>query len=187
MVIALNMMDLVVRQGDLIDEKELEKRLGLPVVKISALRREGLSELMERSFEESRKGRKATTVLTECDIKELVQTLTASFEEKGVQHPLFHAVKLIEADGLEAEMHPEERTVVEEFKSSYQNELFGCDFEALIADARYKYITSRYSPLLKRKNGENHAFGGAVPRKSPRDHHLGRAEGMRIYKRKRDG
>ena len=38
MVVALNMMDAVEKQGDKIDEKELEKRLGVPVIKISALK-----------------------------------------------------------------------------------------------------------------------------------------------------
>ncbi|MBQ5927286.1 MAG: ferrous iron transporter B [Clostridia bacterium] len=152
MVIALNMIDLVTKQGDLIDEKELEKRLGLPVVKISALRREGLSTLMQKAYEESKKGRKAQTVLEHSEIAPLLQSLRESFAKKGVKEPLFHAVKLIEADGLEAEMHPEESAVVEDFKKTFQNELFGADFEALIADARYQYITARYSPLLQRKH-----------------------------------
>ena len=48
MVVALNMMDAVEKNGDKIDEKELEYRLGVPVIKISALKETGLKELMER-------------------------------------------------------------------------------------------------------------------------------------------
>ena len=58
MVIALNMMDLMQKQGDSIDERELEKRLGVPVVKISALKGEGLEELMSQAIAVSEKARK---------------------------------------------------------------------------------------------------------------------------------
>ena len=34
------------------------------------------------------------------------------------------------------------KTIVEEFKKSFNDETFGADFEAIIADSRYKYITS---------------------------------------------
>ena len=45
-VVALNMMDILEKRGDKIDEKALEKRLGVPVVKVSALKSTGFDELM---------------------------------------------------------------------------------------------------------------------------------------------
>ena len=62
-VIALNMMDLVDKSGDKIDAKELEKRIGLPVVEISALKEKGIDELMERAYQISNTGREASTIL----------------------------------------------------------------------------------------------------------------------------
>lgn len=47
-VVALNMMDAVRKNGDSVDGATLEKKIGLPVVEISALRGEGISRLMER-------------------------------------------------------------------------------------------------------------------------------------------
>ena len=61
--IALNMMDEVSRQGDKIDVALLEKRLGVPVVKVSALKNQGLDELMQRAFQQSNKLRAGETVL----------------------------------------------------------------------------------------------------------------------------
>ena len=43
---------IVEKRGDYIDSSELEKRLGLPVVKISALKNSGLEKLMERAHQE---------------------------------------------------------------------------------------------------------------------------------------
>ena len=51
MVVALNMIDVVKKNGDRIDAAELERRIGLPVVEISALKGEGFNELMKRAYE----------------------------------------------------------------------------------------------------------------------------------------
>lgn len=48
MIIALNMMDVVKQLGTTILTKELEKKLGVPVVEISALKGEGIDELMKK-------------------------------------------------------------------------------------------------------------------------------------------
>lgn len=55
MVIALNMIDVVKKSGGRIDAKSLENRIGIPVVEISALKEEGIKELMERAFAAAQK------------------------------------------------------------------------------------------------------------------------------------
>ena len=63
MVIALNMMDEVEKQGDKIDATNLEKKIGIPVVPISALKEKGLEELMKRAYNASNEKRQGKTVL----------------------------------------------------------------------------------------------------------------------------
>ncbi len=154
MVLALNMMDAVEKRGDHIDEKELEKRLGIPVVKISALKGTGLDKLMERAHDACSKGRKGKTVIEDSALRHLIGDIKIALEGQGVLNPTFHAVKLAELDELEVLMHKETVNMVEAFKETHKDELFGDDFEALVADARYKYITKYFSPTLKRKNEE---------------------------------
>ena len=48
-------------------------------------------------------------------------------------------------------MHKDVLGVVEAFKETYTNEIFGGDFEALVADGRYKYISKHFAPVLQRK------------------------------------
>ncbi len=151
-VLALNMMDAVEKRGDYIDEKELEKRLGIPVVKISALKGTGLDKLMERAHEVCSKGRKGKTVIEDLALRHLIGDIKIALEGQGVANPTFHAVKLAELDELEVLMHKETVNMVEAFKKTHKDGLFGDDFEALVADARYKYITKYFSPALKRKN-----------------------------------
>ena len=151
-VLALNMMDAVEKRGDKIDEKELERRLGIPVVKISALKSEGVDKLMERAYEASQTARKGRTVIEDTALKHLISDIQIALDGQGVLNPLFHAVKLAELDELEVLMHKEAVNMVEAFKKTHIDDTFGDDFEALVADARYKYITKYFSPALKRKN-----------------------------------
>ncbi len=151
-VLALNMMDVVEKRGDNIDAKELESRLGLPVVKISALKGEGIDKLMTIAYAASKNKRKGRTVLEETALKHLVSDLTIALSGQGVENPVFHAVKLAELDDLEVLMHKDTVGMVDAFKKSNLDETFGDDFEALVADGRYKYITKYFSPTIKRKN-----------------------------------
>ena len=151
MIVALNMMDAVEKNGDVIDAKKLEEKLGLPVVAISALKGKGLHELMKRALAVSRTRREGSTVLSGTSLMHLIGDVRIALEGKGVGAPLFHAVKLVETDELEVKAHPGDVKIVDEFKKTFSDDTFGDDFEALIADARYKYIAENFSPVLVRK------------------------------------
>lgn len=154
MVIALNMMDAVEQQGDEINAAELERRLGVPVVKISALKETGLKELMDKAYNECKKQRKGTTVLSETSIAHLVDDVRIALKGQGVENPLFHAVKLVEGDEIEVAMHKETLGMIDDFKASHSDEVFGTDYEALVADGRYKFINKHFSVVVKRKNND---------------------------------
>jgi len=151
-VVALNMMDMLERQGDKIDEKQLEKRLGVPVIKISAFKSEGLDELMDRAIEFSKNDRKGVSVLEGGELEHLIGDVRIALEGQGVDNSLFHAVKLVENDEIEMQMHPQTVKMVDDFKKTFDSEVFGSDIDALVADARYKHISKYYSPLLVRSN-----------------------------------
>ena len=56
-VIAVNMMDLVKKNGDNIDTKELSRQFGCPVVEISALKETGIAEAAEAAVTAARSGK----------------------------------------------------------------------------------------------------------------------------------
>lgn len=149
-IIALNMIDEVEKAGDKIDAAKLESNIGLPVVKISALKNKGIEELMRRAFECSSKPRKGETVLEGGSLTHLIGDCKIALEGAGVDNALFHAIKLAEMDALEVKAHPQAAKTVEEFKKTFKDETFGSDFEAIVADSRYKYISKNYSSALTR-------------------------------------
>ncbi len=151
MIIALNMIDVVEKSGDKIDAKSLEEKIGLPVVEISALREKGLDELMQRAYEVSQQPRKGKTVLEGTALTHLINDCRIALEGAGVGNSLFHAVKLVELDEIEVGQHPQAAQMVEEFKKTFKDDVFGTDFEAIVADSRYKYISKNYSTVLTKK------------------------------------
>ena len=153
-VVALNMSDMVKKQGDAIDIDTLSKKLGVPVVEVSALKNEGVHELMKAAYKASKGNRVGTTVIEHSELAHLINDVKIAFKGKGVENPLFHAIKLVELDELETKMHPELINMVKEFKATFNDETFGDDFEALIADARYSYIAKNYSTAYKAKDNK---------------------------------
>ncbi len=158
MVIALNMADVLEKQGDKIDIRALEKRIGLPVVEISALRGINVDELMERALEAVQTPRVGVSVLRESVLGSAIANAEIALKLKGVPAPLFHAIKLVEHDEIEVKNHPVEAKAVEAFikENVCEKDGFCGDAEAEIADARYKYVTAHFSTTLTRAKKPAH-------------------------------
>ena len=155
-VIALNMMDVVRKNGDIIVKEEIEKRFNLPVVEISAQKEENIDQLMEVAIKSSKEKKEAVSVLMESELAHLILDCKIAFETANIEHPLFHSIKLIENDEIEINNHPNLVKTVEDFKNTFHDEVFGSDLEAVIADNRYKFIT-KHIHKIKIKNKNNHS------------------------------
>ncbi len=169
-IVALNMMDVLEKNGDVIDVKAIEDKLGVPVVSISALKEDNLDHLMQRAIECSNTPREPRTVIFNKDLLHLIGDVNIAFKGKGVESPLFHAIKLVENDELETKNHPDLVNMVKEFKETFKDDTFGGDFEAIIADNRYHYITDNFQSAITRKqqDEEEENNGGHKMSKSDR-------------------
>ncbi len=154
-IVALNMMDVLNKQGDTLNEKLLEEKLGVPVVKVSALKDDNLDELMEKAYEISQKPRKGFSVISNKDLNHLIGDLTIAFQGRDVVNPLFHAIKLAENDEIEVSNHKDLLEMVDAFKKTIKDETFGNDIEAIIADERYNYISSNFANAITRSSKAN--------------------------------
>nr|MBR6778324.1 ferrous iron transporter B [Clostridia bacterium] len=158
MVIALNMADVLEKRGDRIDIKTLEKRIGLPVVEVSALKGMNVDLLMDRAIEAAKTPRAGETVLKDSVLGSAIANAEIALKLKDVPAPLFHAIKLVEKDEIEVKNHPAEARAVEAFikENVCEKDGFCGDTEAEIADARYKYITAHFSSTLTRARKPAH-------------------------------
>ena len=151
MVVAINMMDILNKNGDVLDLDILQEKLGIPCIEVSALKEDNLDELMKAAYEASKQPRIGRSVFLNKDLVHLIGDVKIAFEGKGVDNPLFHAIKLIENDEVEVKMHGDLVKMVDEFKKTFNDDVFGDDIEAVIADSRYKYITAEFAKALTRR------------------------------------
>ena len=157
-VVALNMMDAVEKKGDKINSKILEDALAVPVVEISALKEKGIKELMDKAYAASKRKREAVSVLGGSKLSEVISEIKTVLYNKKTDEPLFHAIKLVENDEIEIKNHPKEYETVKEYRDKIKDESFGDDFEAMVADERYKYITKHFAKAITKKDGEKNSL-----------------------------
>lgn len=144
-IIALNMMDEVEKEGDKINANALESAIGVPVVPVSALTGKGIKELMDRAVAMPSQ-RKGFSVIASA-VGEKITKAENFYKQEGVSSPLFHAVKLLESDELELER----RGAKELLSQLLEN---GEDLEAIIADQRYKYIAKNFTVVKEKSKKE---------------------------------
>ena len=123
---------------------------------------------MQRAYNCSSQNRVGSTVIQNKDLLHLINDVKIAFKGKKVENPLFHAIKLVEKDELEVKDHEDLVEMVDEFKKTFKDDTFGDDFEAIIADDRYQYISKNYSSVLT-KNSDDEVKDGKTIKMSKSD------------------
>ena len=147
MVIALNMMDELVGNGGGVDVKRMSKELGVPVVPISAIRHDGISELLE-TLTDTAQTKKLPEVLDFCPdgpVHRCIHAVSHVIEDHAARVDIsrrFCATKLIEGEQAFFDMlHLSENEVelIEHTVIEMETER-GLDRNAALADMRYNFI-----------------------------------------------
>ena len=141
-IMAVNMMDIVEKNGDKIHIDKLKKKLGCEVVTISALKGTGITEAANRAVSLAQSKKKVTPVHEFCDKAE---EIISAVEDKltGVvaeEQKRFFAIKLLEKDDKLIEQMNTSVDVSAEIREM-ENE-FDDDTESIITNERYVYISS---------------------------------------------
>ena len=154
-VIALNMMDVVKKNGDQIDSKALSKKLGVPVCEISALKEEGIKEAVDTVLKSVKDNK--VTIPTHSYSNEIEEVL-ADITEKALANvpkevQRWYAIKLFERDSKITEklnIDPRALSQIENDISKVEKELDD-DSESLITNERYLFINNVIDGSYKKK------------------------------------
>lgn len=155
-VIALNMTDLLEKRGIKIDRKKLEQRLGCPVVHTSALRGEGLDDLILTAKKCAMK-HQSETVVGEVFSKQLEGAIHAAMSFVPDTIPdhkkRWYAVKLLENDQKICEQLKVSPSVNEQFSAIRTQLEKNCDddIESIVTDERYTYIQKIVDEAVKKQ------------------------------------
>ncbi len=153
MVIAINMMDLVKKDGDDIKIDQLSKTLGCKIIEISALKNQGITEAAEAAIEAANTKALPTPMKYTNDVEAALTSIENAANLTDAQKRWF-AVKLFERD----EKVVEEVTVSADAKSSIETVIAGVekneddDSEAIITNERYEYIATVLKNTYVKKN-----------------------------------
>ena len=154
-VLAVNMMDVVRKNGDKIDVAELSRQLGCPVVEISALKGDGVREAAEAAVQAAKGGKTIPTHKFSGPVEHAI----AHIEEAAVhampeERQRWYAVKVFERDEkvLESLNIPEDvRAHIEKDIEAAEKELDD-DAESIITNERYVYIAGVIRACYRKKN-----------------------------------
>ena len=153
-IMAVNMVDVLQKNGDKIYTDKLSKELGCEVVEISALKGTGIQKAAEKAVGLAQKKKAMTPVHAfsedaENTIKTVENMLTGTVPEEQKR---FFAIKLLEKDDkIQAQMKsvPDVSAEIQKME-----ELFDDDTESIITNERYVYISSIIHDCIK-KNKQN--------------------------------
>ena len=154
-VIAINMMDVVRKNGDKINVDELSRELGCRIVEISALKGEGIMEAAEAAVQAA----KSTKTVPMHTFSGPVEHAIAHIEEAAVhnlpeEQQRWYAIKIFERDDKvldQLKIDPTVMAHIEEDIKAAEKELDD-DAESIITNERYVYIAEIIKACYKKKN-----------------------------------
>ena len=154
-VIAINMMDVVRKNGDKIDTAQLSEKLGCRIVEISALKGAGVMEAAEAAIKAAH-GAKTVPMHT---FSGPVEHAIAHIEEAAVHNmPLeqqrWYAIKIFERDDKVLEKLDISKDVLDHIDSDIKaaEKELDDDAESIITNERYVYIAEIIKCCYKKKN-----------------------------------
>ena len=163
-VMAVNMMDIVRKSGDVIHIDQLEKHLGCRVVEISALKGTGIQEAAAAAVDLAR--RKQASPLVHTFSKTVEEALQSIEKTMGTSAPeasrRFCAIKLFERDEKMGEFLPKIPDV--ESTIAAVEQALDDDSESLITNERYTYISSIIRQCLKSSRREKQTTSDKIDR-----------------------
>ena len=154
-VIAINMMDVVRKNGDKINVEELSRELGCKIVEISALKGEGVMEAAEAAIQAA----KSTKTVPMHTFSGPVEHAIAHIEEAAVhglpeEQQRWYAIKIFERDDkvlAKLDIPAEIMAHIDTDIKAAEKELDD-DAESIITNERYVYIAEIIKACYKKKN-----------------------------------
>ncbi len=154
-VIAINMMDVVRKNGDFIDVKGLSKAFGCPVVEISALKSDGIDEAVALAIEIAKNGKTVPHHIFSGEVEHAI----AHIEEAAV-HGLpedqqrWYAIKIFERDERVLSKLQIDADIMAHIEKdiAMAERVLDDDAEAIITNERYLYIERQLRSCYKKKS-----------------------------------
>ena len=152
-VMAVNMIDIVNKNGDKINVGKLSEKLGCPVVEISALKLTGIENATKKAIELAQKKSAAVAVHKFApEVESVIETVEKKLTDVPEEQKRFFAIKLLEKDDkIPAQMKsvPDVSAEIKQLEAAMDD-----DTESIITNERYTYISSIIKECYTKKEGQ---------------------------------
>ncbi|MBO5326851.1 MAG: ferrous iron transporter B [Clostridia bacterium] len=166
-VIAINMMDVVRKNGDKIDIKRLSEALGCKIIEISALKSDGVMEAAEAAIEAAKNGK----TVPQHNFSGAVEHAIAHIEEAAVhglpeEQQRWYAIKIFERDDkvLGALQIPADKLAHIESDIAAAEKELDDDAESIITNERYIYIAEILKGAYKKRDAGKMTISDKIDR-----------------------
>ena len=154
-VIAINMMDVVRKNGDKINVEELSRELGCKIVEISALKGTGIEEAAEAAIAAARNGKTVPMHTFSGPVEHAIAHIEeAVLHDMPQERQRWYAIKIFERDSKalnELNIPKDTMAHIETDIAAAEKELDD-DAESIITNERYVYIAGLMKNCYKKKN-----------------------------------
>ena len=164
-IMAVNMMDLLEKNGEKVYLDKLSQKLGCEVVEISALKGTGVKEAAEKAVALAKKKQNTAPVHTFAnEVEDAIKTVEAKLgSDVKEEQKRFFAIKLLEKDDKISEQLKVTPDVSYEIKKL--EDAFDDDTESIITNERYVYISSIIEECVtKKKSSEKLSVSDKIDR-----------------------
>ena len=163
-VIAINMLDVLEKKGDIINTQELSKKTGCPVYEISALKGKGIQEAADAVVKFAKENKKFEVAhVFAKNVEDILENIAAKLpKDIPEEQKRFYAIKLFERDSKILETR-EDFPDIESIIADAENE-FDDDSESIITNERYTYISSIIKGCYKKKSKEKLSTSDKIDR-----------------------
>lgn len=163
-VIAINMLDILEKKGDVINTQELSKKTGCPVYEISALKGKSIKEASDAAVKAAKEGKKLQPAhVFEKNIESILDTISEKLpKDIPTEQRRFYAIKLFERDSKILESRkdfPDVESIITDAEDKLDD-----DSESIITNERYTYISHIIKGCYKKKSKEKLSTSDKIDR-----------------------
>ena len=167
MVVAVNMMDVVRKNGEKLNRVQMEKELGCPVVEISALKEEGIDALIDLAVSTAEKAQAGKGLLFDASLEKVISSIENLIKDQIPSgNERWYAIKLFERDekvreslSLSAKTLDEIEAITDKCEKEYDD-----DSESIITSARYQQIEAMIHNCYTKRNRQSESVSDRIDR-----------------------
>ena len=162
-VIALNMMDIIEKNGDHINVKNLSEKLGVEIIEISALKGTGVDKAAKAAIDAAKKGIAPAAPKFSEEVEQVLDSLRPLLSEVPQDKQRWYEIKVFERDEKIGDQITYDKNAAETIIAAAEEKMDD-DSESIITNERYELITGLLEGSYVKKNAGSMTISDKIDR-----------------------